>query len=90
MKKPKAEFKKIAFAIILIVSFGFILWTYVLASLGTYTVNESIATAFIYTVIGAYASYCLASYGEKNSRNKYDIDENGNKRAEKGGEKGDD
>ena len=73
--------------------FLFVVWSYVLASIGDYEVNEGIATALIYTVVGAYVSYVLASYGEKNSRNKYDIDENGNKRIEEvheGGEKGDD
>ena len=88
-KKQKIEFKKLAFAIILILCFIFITWSYLLASFGDYEVNEGIATALIYTVIGTYASYALASYGEKNSRNKYNIDESGNKRPERG-EKGDD
>ncbi len=100
MRKKKTEFKKIVLAVILALCFGFVLWSYLLATFGIYEVNEGIATALIYTVVGAYVSYVLASYGEKNSRNKYEVDENGNKRTEnarithetheKGGEKGDD
>lgn len=92
-KRKKTEFKKIVLAIILILAFGFVLWSYLLATFGNYEVNEGIANALIYTVVGAYISYVIASFGEKNSRNKYEIDENGNKRMktyEKGGEKGDD
>ena len=88
--KKKPEFKKIILGVILVLCFLFVVWSYVLASVGDYEVNEGIATALIYTVVGAYMSYVLASYGEKNSRNKYDIDENGNKRMKEGGEKGDD
>lgn len=91
-KKKRIEFKKIVLAIILIVSFSFVFWTYLLATFGNYSVNESTANALIYTVVGAYISYVLASFGEKNSRNKYEVDENGRKLAEahEGGEKGDD
>lgn len=97
MRKKKTEFKKVILAIILVLCFGFVLWSYLLATFGSYTVNDSIANALIYTVVGAYVSYVIASFGEKNSRNKYEVDENGNKRTEntrithgKGGEKGDD
>lgn len=88
--KKKPEFKKIILGVILVLCFLFVVWSYILASVGGYEVNEGIATALIYTVVGAYVSYVLASYGEKNSRNKYDVDENGNKRMKEGGEKGDD
>lgn len=87
MMKKKTEFKKIVLGIILVLCFGFVFWSYILASVGSYAVNEGIANALIYTVIASYVSYVVASFGEKNSRNKYDVDVNGNKR---GGEKGDD
>ena len=87
--RKKTEFKKVVLAIILIACFCFVLWSYLLATFGNMAVNEGIANALIYTVVGAYVSYVLASFGEKNSRNKYEVDENGNKRTE-GGEKGDD
>ena len=90
--KNKPEFKKIALGIILSVCVGFVLWTYLLATFGAYEVNEGVASALIYTVIGAYASYTLASFGEKNSRNKYGVDIDGvkmNDFTDCEGEKGD-
>ena len=79
LKNKKTEFKKIALGIILSVCVGFVLWTYLLATFGAYEVNGGVASALIYTVIGAYASYALASFGEKNSRNKYGVDREGMK-----------
>ena len=67
---------------ILSVCVGFVLWTYLLATFGAYEVNGGVASALIYTVIGAYASYALASFGEKNSRNKYGVDRDGTSRED--------
>lgn len=89
MKGNKAEFKKIVLGVILLCCFAFVVWSYLLATFGECDTNGDIATALIYTVVGAYASYVFASFGEKNSRNRYGIDETGNKRPE-GGEKGED
>ena len=65
-----------------------VIWSFILASVGAYDVNEHLSGEMFVTVVGAYVSYVLASYGEKNSRNKYNIDEYGNERR-RGGEKGD-
>ncbi len=85
--KPKIEFKKIALIIILIFCMTCVVWSFILASVGAYEVNGNLAGTMFTCVVGSYVAYVLASFGEKNSRNKYDIDENGNKRE---GEKGDD
>ena len=80
------ETKKILAVIIILIGIVWVSVSYILAWLNVYNTNESISSAVVYSIIGTYLSYCLASYAEKNSRNKYDIDENGNKR---GGERGD-
>ena len=66
-----------------------VLWSFILASVGSYEVNDNLASTMFVSVVGTYVSYVLASYAEKNSRNKYNIDEYGNKRMGEG-EKGDD
>lgn len=83
--KKNFEFKKIAFSAIVVSCMGFLVWSYILASVGAYQVNEGISEALIHTVLGSYVAYVLASYSEKNSRNKYGISE-----TKQEGEKGDD
>ena len=87
--KKKREFKKVAFLAVLICCMGFLVWSYILATIGAYEVNEGISEALVHTVLGSFVAYVFASYSEKNSRNKYGVDEYGYKRSE-GGEKGDD
>ena len=81
--KKKREFKKIALTIILIFCIGFLVWSYILASIGSNEVNSQISEALVHTVLGSFVAYVLASYSEKNSRNKYGVN------IDKGGEKGD-
>ena len=89
MKKRKTEFKKIFLLIVIIFCMVCVLWSFILASVGSYEVNDNLASTMFVSVVGTYVSYVLASYAEKNSRNKYNIDEYGNKRMGEG-EKGDD
>ncbi len=88
MRRKRPEFKKIMLLIIISFCMMCVVWSFVLASVGSYGVNENLSGEMFVTVVGAYVSYVLASYGEKNSRNKYNIDEYGNKRTGEG-EKGD-
>lgn len=89
MKNRKPEFKKSILLIIIFFCMACVVWSFILASVGSYEVNDNLASTMFATVVGTYISYVLASYGEKNSRNKYGIDKDGNKRP-KEGEKGDD
>ena len=90
--KKNIEFKKMAFLGVVIACMGFLIWSYILASVGAYQVNESLSEALVHTVLGSYVAYVVASLGEKNSRNKYGINENGNRvsKMQERGEKGDD
>lgn len=81
--KKNIEFKKKAFLCIVIACMGFLIWSYILASIGAYQVNESLSEALVHTVLGSYMAYVVASFGEKNSRNKYGIS-NFEERGEKG------
>ena len=88
--KNKIEFKKIALAVILILSFVFITWSFILAQCGIYQTNSGISETLVNTVLGSYVAYVIASFSEKNSRNKYGIDERGKSLKDSEGEKGDD
>lgn len=39
--------------------------------------DPALAVQSVITIIGAFISYILYSFGLKNSRNKYGVDENG-------------
>ena len=58
------------------VAISWVTWSYVLASLGKDPV-ENLAIAIVSTLIVALLAYFVKSFGEKNSRNKYKVDENG-------------
>lgn len=76
MKKKKVEFKKklaIFAVLIIILSSG---TSYVLAFLGLQTV-ENLAAIIITTCFAYLVAYATTSTFEKNSRNKYQVDENG-------------
>lgn len=88
--KKKIEFKKIALAIILFLSFGFITWSFILAQTGSYETNSGISETLVNVILGSYVAYVLASFSEKNSRNKYKVDEQGRSLNDSEGEKGDD
>lgn len=89
-KKNKIEFKKLALAIIIFLSFGFITWSFVLAQSGNYQTNSDISETLVNVILGSYVAYVLASFSEKNSRNKYQVDEQGQPLRNSEGEKGDD
>ena len=84
--KKKPEFKKLILALITAFCMGCVVWSYVLASVGSAQVNESLASSVFATVVGSYVGYVAASFGEKNSRNKYN---RGKSNINDGGEKGD-
>ena len=88
MNRKRPEFKKIILLLIIIFCMICVVWSFVLATVGSYQVNDSLAGTMFAAVVGTYVSYVLASYGEKNSRNKYGVDENGKTRVGRG-EKGD-
>lgn len=71
--KQKYEFKKTAFLAVVIACMGFLTWSYILATIGAYQVNESLSEALVHTVLGSYVAYVTASFSEKNSRNKYSV-----------------
>lgn len=70
MKKKHVEFKKIALGFIVIFSVLFISIGRLAELLGL-IVDPSVDTALVYAVIGAFASYCLASATDKYGMNKY-------------------
>ena len=62
--------------VLICVSTAWVTWSYILASLGKDPV-ENLAIAIVSTLILGLLSYFVKSFGEKNSRNKYKVDENG-------------
>lgn len=75
-KRKKPEYKKVIVLLIFLMSLGAVTGSYFLAWKGLNS-NEGVTVAVITTLLGAICAYCLASFGEKNSRNKYHVDENG-------------
>lgn len=75
-KKKKKEYSKIIMAVILIygISNGVM---YHIEVLKGYQPDPALAVQSIITIIGAFCSYVIYSWGCKNSRNKYSVDENG-------------
>ena len=62
--------------VLICTSIAWVTWSYILASLGKDPV-ENLAIAIVSTLIVALLAYFVKSFGEKNSRNKYKVDENG-------------
>lgn len=75
--KKKIETKKILAIIIIVFGLVWVSSSYVLAAMDIYQTNENVSSAVVISIIGVYLSYCMASFSEKNSRNKYNINENG-------------
>ena len=74
--KKKTETKKVAMWVI--VSFG-ILWvnlSYLLAWFDKST-NDMTTATVITSILGVFVTYAFTSYKEKDSRNKYNVDEYG-------------
>lgn len=80
----KFEFKKLALGLIVFISILWVSFSYILALLEKET-NSSIAVASIGSIIGVYIAYCTTSFKEKDSRNKYGIDSDGNKITQESG-----
>ncbi len=76
--KKKTEFSKKLVAWALAMTTFSILTSYLLALTDHESCSE-ITVAVITTCIAIAVSYEAKSYGEKNSRNKYGVDENGRK-----------
>lgn len=75
-KKPiKIEFTKTIVIIILIITSRWIELTYRLAQQGKEQIAENLSITIATVILGTIITYALKSYGEKNSRNKYNIEE---------------
>ncbi len=82
VKSKKAKWKKIEFSKLIIIAI-FVLcsrWvelTYRLAMADKGQIAEQLAIAIVTTILGSIIAYSLKSFGEKNSRNKYKVEEKG-------------
>ena len=79
------EFKKKLVISIVAATYFCIVASYVLSAMGMEPVSE-IAVQMIITCLGAGIGYLIATATEKNSRNKYGLDRNGNPREPKNDE----
>lgn len=61
---------------LLSISAVWVTWSYILATIGREPV-ENLAIAIVSTLILGLLAYFIKSFGEKNSRNKYKINECG-------------
>ena len=68
----RTEFKKIGFVMILVYSVAYITFGRICETRGIY-VDTSTDVALIYTVCGAFVSYCLASATDKLSMNRTNL-----------------
>ena len=74
--KKKKEFSKVIMAIILI--FGLANGVmYHFEILRGFQPDPALAVQSVVTIVGSFVSYVLYSFGLKNSRNKYGVDETG-------------
>lgn len=82
VKKKKTEYSKIIMGIIL--AYGILngLMYHIEILLG-FQPDPALAVQSVITIIGAFLSYTVYSWGMKNSRNKYHVDENGEPWKEK-------
>lgn len=76
MAKKTLSYSQKLLLVLMCVAISWVTWSYVLASLGKDPV-ENLAIAIVSTLIIALLAYFIKSFGEKNSRNKYKVDENG-------------
>ena len=70
MKKRHVEYKKIALAFIVVFALTYITIGRC-AELFGLIVDTSVDVALVYCVIGAFASYCIASAADKYGMNKF-------------------
>ena len=76
MAKKTLSYSQKLLLVLICVSTAWVTWSYILASLGKDPV-ENLAIAIVSTLILGLLAYFVKSFGEKNSRNKYKVDENG-------------
>ena len=81
-KNKKLTFSQKLLLVLLSISAIWVTWSYILATIGREPV-ENLAIAIVSTLILGLLAYFIKSFGEKNSRNKYKVDECGIPYAEK-------
>ena len=81
-KSKKLTFSQKLLLVLLSISAIWVTWSYILATIGREPV-ESLAIAIVSTLILGLLAYFIKSFGEKNSRNKYKVDECGIPYSEK-------
>lgn len=74
--KKSLSYSQKLMLVLICASMAWVTWSYVLASLGKDPV-ENLAIAIVSTLILGLLAYFIKSFGEKNSRNKYKVDECG-------------
>lgn len=75
-KNKNLTFSQKLILLLLATSIIWVTWSYILATIGREPV-ESLAIAIVSTLILGLLAYFIKSFGEKNSRNKYKVDECG-------------
>ena len=75
-KNHKFEFSKFVVVWVLVLTTGTIVASYVLASQDLDPI-EGLAETLVTSLAVIVVTYCVKSLGEKNSRNKYGVGENG-------------
>lgn len=76
-KKRRLSFSKIVVLWVLILTTASVIASYALSAFDKQTV-ESLSMTLITALAASIVTYCIKSLGEKASRNKYRLDENGN------------
>ncbi len=79
-KTRKAKWKKIEFSKLIIIAIfalcsRWVELTYRLAMADKEQIAEQLAIAIVTTLLGSIVAYSIKSFGEKNSRNKYKVEE---------------
>lgn len=80
-KKRRTEFKKKLLVWVVVTTSVCIVADYILSACGLEP-PSGVTNTLVETCIGALIAYCLATLGEKHSRNKYGLDRNGNPREQ--------
>ena len=76
-KKRRLSFSKIVVLWVLSLTTASVIASYALSAFDKQTV-ESLSMTLITALAASIVTYCIKSLGEKASRNKYHLDENGN------------
>lgn len=70
--KKKVEFMKIAVGLTFVLAFFAVVDSYVLSHMG-YDPNAEVTSEVVRTLLGSIVIYGVKSWGEKSSRNKYNV-----------------